>query len=147
MLLCLKESNRCVFIYPFFTLSNAKHGQCFVIGLAASATSKGPRVKTTEPMVSIKVPNCSIQLGWILVRDCFAKNYMGSRPEVKKCDFFIWSVRTDVWMNGCYCFFRRKKISHRVESRGSPSLSCLPKNNFVFLILSRFFHVFSIGCH
>ena len=34
-----------------------------VIGLAASATSKGPQVKTTEPMVSNKVTNCSIQLG------------------------------------------------------------------------------------
>ena len=26
-------------------------------------------------------------------------------------------------------------------------LSCLPKNNLIFLILSRFFHVFSRGCH
>ena len=47
----------------FFTLSNAKHGESIVIGLAASSTSKGPQVKTTEPMVSIKVINCSIQLG------------------------------------------------------------------------------------
>ena len=43
-----------------FTLSNAKHGLSIVIGLA---TSKGPRVKTTEPMISIKVTNCSIRLG------------------------------------------------------------------------------------
>ena len=67
-----------------FTLSNAKHGESIVIGLAASETSKGPQVKTREPMVSIKVTHCSIQ-----ARDGFAKNYMGSRPETKKCDFFI----------------------------------------------------------
>ena len=72
-----------------FTLSNAKHGKSIVIGLTASATSKGPQVKTTEPMVSIKVTNCRIQLGWILARDGFAENYMGPRPEAKKCDFFI----------------------------------------------------------
>ena len=47
----------------FFTLSNAKHGESIVIGLGASSTSKDPQVKTTEPMDSIKVPNCSIQLG------------------------------------------------------------------------------------
>ena len=49
------------------------------IGLAASSTSKCPQVKTTEPMVSIKITNCSIQLG-----DGFAKNFMESRPEAKK---------------------------------------------------------------
>ena len=43
-----------------FTLSNAK--QSIVIGLTASSTSKGHQVKTTEPMVSIKVTNYSIQL-------------------------------------------------------------------------------------
>ena len=47
----------------FITLSNAKHGESIVIGLAGSSTSKGPQVKTTEPMVSIKVTHCSIQLG------------------------------------------------------------------------------------
>ena len=31
------------------TLSNAKHGESIVIGLAASSTSKGPQLKTTEP--------------------------------------------------------------------------------------------------
>ena len=61
-----------------------KNGKSIVIGLAASSTSKGPQVKSTEPMVSIKVTNCSIQLG-----DGFAKNYMGPCPEAKKCDFFI----------------------------------------------------------
>ena len=55
------------------------------IGLAASSTSKGPQAKTTELMDSIKVTYCSIQL----VRDGFAKNAMGSRPEAKKCHFFI----------------------------------------------------------
>ena len=60
-----------------------------VIGLAASATSKGPQAKTTEPMDSIKVTYCSIQLGRILARSGFAKNSMGSRPEAKKCHFFI----------------------------------------------------------
>ena len=48
-----------------------------VYRLAASSTSKAPQVKTTEPMVSIKVPNCSIHVGWILTCDGFAKNYMG----------------------------------------------------------------------
>ena len=43
-------------------LSNAKHGESIEIGLAASATSKGPQVKTTEPMASIEVTNYSIQL-------------------------------------------------------------------------------------
>ena len=59
------------------------------IGLAASSTSKGPQAKTTELMDSIKVTYCSIQLGRILARNGFAKNYMGSRPESKKCNFFI----------------------------------------------------------
>ena len=64
-------------------------GESIGIGPAASSTSKGPQEKTTEPMDSIKVTYCSIQLGWILARDSFAKNYMGSRPEAKKCHFFI----------------------------------------------------------
>ena len=42
----------------FITLSNAKHGESI-----ASSTSKGPKVKTTEPIVAIKVTNCGIQLG------------------------------------------------------------------------------------
>ena len=37
------------------------HRESIGIGLAASPTSKGPQVKITEPMVSIKVTNCSIQ--------------------------------------------------------------------------------------
>ena len=44
-------------LYPLQSM-----GESIVIGLAASATSKGPHVKTTEPMVSIKVTNCGIQL-------------------------------------------------------------------------------------
>ena len=64
-------------------------GESIVIGLAASSTSRDPQVKTTEPIDSIKVTTCIIQLGWILARDGFAKNYMGSRPEAKKCYFFI----------------------------------------------------------
>ena len=47
----------------FFTLSNAKHGESIGIGLEASPNSKGPQAKTTEPMVSTEVTNCSIQLG------------------------------------------------------------------------------------
>ena len=43
-------------LFLYFILS-------IVIGIAASLTSKGPRVKTTERMVSIKITNCSIQLG------------------------------------------------------------------------------------
>ena len=64
-------------------------GESIGIGLEASSTSKGPQAKTTEPMDSIKVTYCSIQLGRILARNGFAKNYMGSRPEAKKCHFFI----------------------------------------------------------
>ena len=71
-------------LYPMRSM-----GESIVIVLAANSTSKDPQVKTTEPMVSIKVTNCSIQLGWILARGGFAKNYKGSRPEAKKCDFFI----------------------------------------------------------
>ena len=68
-----------------FTLSNTKHGLSIAIGLAPSANSKGPQVKTTEPMVSNKVIVVFNQLA----RDSFAKNYMGSRTEAKKCDFFL----------------------------------------------------------
>ena len=32
--------------FNFFTLSNAKHGESIVIGLAACSTSKGYQVKT-----------------------------------------------------------------------------------------------------
>ena len=71
-------------------------GESIIIGLTASSTSKGPQVKTTEPMASIKVTNCSIQLGWTLARDGFAKNYMGSRREAKMCDFIIVCVRMGV---------------------------------------------------
>ena len=64
-------------------------GESIGIGLEARSTSKGPQAKTTDPMDSIKVTYCSMQLGWILASDGFAKNYMGSRPEAKKCHFFI----------------------------------------------------------
>ena len=37
--------------------------QSIGIGLAASSSSKGPQAKTTEPMGTIKVTYCSIQLG------------------------------------------------------------------------------------
>ena len=61
-LILAQEKN--IFVHRgVFTLSNAKHGESIAIGLAANATSKGPQVKTTEPMVAIKVTNCSIQLG------------------------------------------------------------------------------------
>ena len=89
-----------------FSLSNAKHGEGIVIGLAASSTSKGPQLKTTEPMVT----NCSIQLGKILARDGFAKKNMGSRPEAKKCDL---SFSACGWMDGCYRFFRPRFFPHR----------------------------------
>ena len=38
---------------------------------------------------SPKVTNCTIKSVGILKCDGFAKNYMESRPESKKCDFFI----------------------------------------------------------
>ena len=71
-------------LYPMRSM-----GESIEIGLAASSTSKGPQTNTTEPMDSIKVTYCNIQLGQILARDGFVKNAMGSRPEAKKCDFFI----------------------------------------------------------
>ena len=40
--------------FPIFTLFNAKQIK-YWIGLEPSMTPKGPQVKTTEPMVSIKV--------------------------------------------------------------------------------------------
>ena len=64
-------------------------GESIGIGLEARSTSKGPQTKTTEPMYSTKVTYCRIQLGLILARAGFAKNAMGSRPEAKKCHFFI----------------------------------------------------------
>ena len=64
-------------------------GESIGIGLEASSTSTDPQAETTEPMDSTKVTYCRIQLGWILARDGFAKNAMGSRPEAKKCQFFI----------------------------------------------------------
>ena len=85
----------------FFTLSNSKHGETIVIGLAASSTSKGPQVKTTEPMVWIKVTNCSIQLGWILARDGFAKNICGLAQRPKSAIFsFSACGWMDEWMDG-----------------------------------------------
>ena len=62
------NSNLLSFIYfislinflSFLALSNAKHEESIVIGLAASSTSMGPQVKTTKPVVSIKITNCSI---------------------------------------------------------------------------------------
>ena len=59
----VKASMKYICIYRYFYLSNAKHGESIGIGLAASSTSKGPQIKTREPMVSIKVTNCSIQFG------------------------------------------------------------------------------------
>ena len=53
-----ESSNLGDLAFFFFTLSNANHGESIVMGLAASSTSKGSQVKTTKPMVSIKVPNC-----------------------------------------------------------------------------------------
>ena len=91
-------------LYPMRSI-----GESIGIGLATSSTSKGPQIKTTEPMVSIKATNCSIQLDWILARDGFAKNYMRSHPEAKKCDFFIYCVR----MDGCFRFFRPRFFPHR----------------------------------
>ena len=91
-----------VFMIQIFTLSNAKHGESIVISFAVSATSKGPQIKTTEPMVSFKVTNCSIQLGWILAPDGFAKKYMGYLREAKKCDFYKYCNRA--WKKWVFLF-------------------------------------------
>ena len=68
-------------LYLFLLYPMRSMGESIGIGLAASSPSKGPQSKTTEHMDSIKVTYCSIQLGWILALDGFAKNAMGSRPE------------------------------------------------------------------
>ena len=74
----------------------------------ASSTSKGPQAKTTEPMNLIKVTYCSIQLGKILARDGFAKNYMGSKRA-------IFSFGACGWMDGwiyVIVFFGSRFFSH-----------------------------------
>ena len=76
-------------MYSFLLYPMQSMGESIGIGLEASSPSKGSQAKTTEPMGSTKVTYCSIQLGWILARDGFAKNAMGSRPEAKKGHFFI----------------------------------------------------------
>ena len=60
------------------------------IGLAASASSKSPHVKTMELINQRKVRNCSIHLSGILVSNGFAKNYMGSCPEAKNRSKWNW---------------------------------------------------------
>ena len=110
----LLMKKREVFFFFFLLYPMRSMGESIGIGLAASSNSKGPQVKTTDPMVSIKVTNCSIQLGWILACNCFAKNYMGSRPEAKKCHFSFsacgWICG---WMDGCYHFFGPRFFPHR----------------------------------
>ena len=86
-------------LYPMRSM-----GERIEIGVAASSTSKGSQVKTTEPIESIKVTNCIIQLGLILARDGLAKNYMGSGREAKRAIFSFsaygcMEVWMDVWMD------------------------------------------------
>ena len=69
----------------FFTFSNAKHINKY--WNRSHLTSNGPRVETTEPMISTKVPNCSIQSGWILGPDGFVKNYMALVQRSKSAIF------------------------------------------------------------
>ena len=77
-----------------FTLSNAKR----VIGLAASATSKGPQVKTTEPMDSIKVTNCStIRFNFSTWRFCQKLHGVSSRGQKVR---FFHLVGVDGGMDG-----------------------------------------------
>ena len=81
-----------VFIYfylNFYFIQCEAWGENIVSGLAESSTSKDSQAKTTEPMVSTKSTNCSIQSRWILGLDISAKNSAGSLPEAKMCDFFI----------------------------------------------------------
>ena len=78
-------------------------GESIGIGLAASSTSKGPQTKTTEPIDSIKVTYCSVQLGWILARDGFAKNTWGLIQRPKSG---IFSFSACGCMDVCYRFFR-----------------------------------------
>ena len=98
-----------IFHFFFYFIQCEARGS-IVIGLASRSTSKGPQVKTTEPMVSIKVTNCSIQFGWILARDGFAKNYMGvSRPKSAIFSFSAYGWFMDGWM---LSFFRPRFFPH-----------------------------------
>ena len=110
-------------------------GESIGIGLAASSTSKGPQVKTTEPMVSIKVTNLSIQLDWILARGGFAKNYMRSRPEAKKCHF---SFSACGWMDGCMLSLFWPTIFstplHRLKWNWKPTTSLTKWSADLFLV-------------
>ena len=54
------QANNIITYELFSFMIFAKHWESVVIGLAASSTSKGPQIKTTEPMVSIKVTNYRI---------------------------------------------------------------------------------------
>ena len=47
----------------FFTLSNAKQKKYWNRSNRPFVNSKGPQIMITEPMVSIKVTNCSLQSG------------------------------------------------------------------------------------
>ena len=103
-------------------------GESIWIGLEASSNSKGPQAKTTESTDSTKVTYCSIQLGWFLARDGFAKNAMGSRPEAKKCIFsFSTCGGMYGWMDGCYRFFRPQFFPHRCTDWNE--IENIPLNN------------------
>ena len=64
--------------------------------------SKGSKVRTTEPMVSIKVTNCSIQSSRILACDGFAKNYMGLIQKPKSRIFSFSHGHMDKWACNLY---------------------------------------------
>ena len=63
-------------VYPlkiaanYFLLYPMRSREIITIGLAPSATSQGPQIKTTEPMVLIKVKNCSIESDLMLKNFC-----------------------------------------------------------------------------
>ena len=60
------KTRRKTFLYFYFIQCDAD--QVFDRSRAKSATSKSPRLNTTELMASIKVTNYSIHLGWMLAR-------------------------------------------------------------------------------
>ena len=98
-----------------FTLSNAKHGGKYWNRSRGKLDSKGPQAKTTEPMNSIKVTYCSIQLGRILAHNGFAKNYMGSRPEAKKCHFYF--IQCEAWAKVLESVSRQARLQRVLRER------------------------------
>ena len=101
----------------FFTLSNAKHEESILIGLAVSSTSKGPQAKTTEPIVSIKITNCSIhqvEFQHVIVLLKITWNLAQRAPFFHLVRAYVCMDKLYVWMDGwMLSFFRPRFFPHQ----------------------------------